>query len=278
MAEYLTFITWDVDPDMFVIPFLNHPVRWYGLCWAVALLISQQIMYFIYQREGRSAKEVDTMTLYIVLGTLLGARLGHVLFYNPGHYLSNPVEILFVWEGGLASHGATIGIPLAAYFFSRKTKVDYLWVLDRLVIVSALCGIFIRFGNLMNSEIVGTPTDVSWAFVFTRIDDVPRHPAQLYESIYCLFIFIALFYTWHKYRGRFANGTLLGCFLIVLFTLRFVDEFFKVNQEAFEDNMMLNMGQLLSIPFVLCGIFILFYAKRRGKVGAEVGEVSAKTN
>lgn len=278
MTEYLMFITWDVDPDMFVIPFLNHPVRWYGLCWAVSLLISQQVMYFIYQREGRSAKEIDTMTLYIVLGTLLGARLGHVLFYNPGHYLSNPVEIFFVWEGGLASHGATIGIPLAAYFFSRKTKVDYLWVLDRLVIVSALCGIFIRFGNVMNSEIVGIPTDVPWAFVFTRIDDVPRHPAQLYESIYCLFLFIGLFYAWYKYRGRFANGTLLGWFLIVLFSLRFVDEFFKENQEAFEDNMVLNMGQLLSIPFVMCGIFLLFYAKRRGRVGAEDEEVSAKTN
>jgi phosphatidylglycerol---prolipoprotein diacylglyceryl transferase len=255
----LSYILWDVDPDIFVIPGLNHPVRWYGLLWATALLLSQQVMYFIYKKDGRSFKEVDTMTAYIVIGAVVGARLGHVLFYDPIYYFQHPVEILFIWQGGLASHGGTIAILIAAWLFANKTQVGYLWVLDRLIIVSALCGFFIRFGNLMNSETIGIPTDVPWAFVFTRVDMLPRHPSPLYESLFCLGLLITSFVLWYKYRSRLKNGLLLGWFLIALFGFRFVAEFFKISQEAFEDDMMLNMGQLLSIPFVVCGIVILIF-------------------
>ena len=173
----LTFIKWDIDPDLFLIPIVNHPVRWYGLCWAVGLLLSQYIMTFIYKNEGRTDKEMETMSIYIVAGTIIGARLGHVLFYEPMHFLNNPLKVFAIWEGGLASHGGTIGILIAAYLFARKTNVSYLWILDRLTIVAALTSCFIRVGNLMNSEMVGLPTNLPWGFIFTRVDEIPRHPA-----------------------------------------------------------------------------------------------------
>ncbi len=262
LFNLLSFIIWDVNPDMFVIPGLNHPVRWYGVSWAVGLILSQLMMSYVYKREGRTEGEVDTMTLYIVFGTLLGARLGHVLFYDPVHYVQNPLSILAVWEGGLASHGGGIGILVSAFLFARKTKVSYLWLLDRLSIVAALTGCFIRVGNLMNSEMVGTPTTLPWGFIFTRIDDVPRHPAQLYEALYCLVLFVGLFLAWYRYKDRIKTGMLVGWFLIILFSLRFVDEFLKIDQVEFEAGMVLNMGQLLSIPFILTGIVILMRAHK----------------
>lgn len=263
LYDLLSFITWDIDPDVFVIPYLNHPVRWYGLSWALGFIISQQIMYYIYRKEGRPEKEIDDLTIYLVVAVILGARLGHVLFYDPAHYLQHPWMILAVWEGGLASHGGGIGMLVASYLFARKTKVPYLWLTDRLVIVSAITGALIRLGNLMNSEMVGTPTDVPWAFIFTRIDNVPRHPAQLYETIYCLILFVVLLRLWQVQRDKFQNGFLTAWFLIILFTLRIADEFLKVNQSDFEDGMILNMGQLLSIPYVLIGIVILYINHRK---------------
>jgi len=263
MTVLFNYILWNVNPDIFTIPYLNHPVRWYGLAWAGGFLLSQQVMYFIYKKEGRSAKEVDDLTVYMLVATVVGARLGHVLFYDPVYYFSNPLRILAIWEGGLASHGATIGILTGLYLFARKTKVRYLWIVDRLVIVSALTGAFIRLGNLMNSEMIGIPTTMPWGFIFTRIDDLPRHPAQLYEALCCFAIFFTFFAIWYKQKNQTQDGFLFGLFLIVLFSLRFVDEFFKINQEEFEDNMILNMGQLLSIPFVLIGVGILIYSYRQ---------------
>lgn len=256
-VNILSYIIWDLNPDIFVIPGIDHPVRWYGVSWALGFLVSQQVMYYIYRREGRSSKEIDTLTIYMLIAALAGARLGHVLFYDPVDYLKEPLRIFAIWEGGLASHGGALGILIALYFFARKTNVGYLWIVDRLVIVSALTGSFIRFGNLMNSEIVGIPTTLPWGFIFTKIDNVPRHPAQLYEGIYCLFLFILLFTLWYKYKATMKNGFLFGWFLIILFTLRFVDEFFKINQVAFENDLVLNMGQILSIPFVITGMLIL---------------------
>ena len=182
-AAALSYITWNVNSDIFKIPFIDHPVRWYGLSWALGFLLSQQVMYYIYRREERTREEVDTLTIYMLIATVAGARLGHILFYDPIEFLKEPYRIFAIWEGGLASHGAAIGILTALYFFARKTKVNYLWIVDRLVIVSALSGGLVRLGNLMNSEMVGTPTTVPWAFVFTKIDDLQRHPAQLYEAI-----------------------------------------------------------------------------------------------
>jgi phosphatidylglycerol---prolipoprotein diacylglyceryl transferase len=263
--SFLSYIIWDVDPDVFVIPFLNHPVRWYGLSWAVGFILSQQVMYHIYKTEGRSRGEIDDLTIYMVIAALVGARLGHVLFYDPIGYFSEPWRILAVWEGGLASHGGAISVLIALYLFARKTQVRYLWLVDRLVIVSALTGMMIRLGNLMNSEVVGVPTDVPWAFIFTRIDNLPRHPAQLYEAINCFILFGLLFWFWHKHRQKMYDGLLSGLFLIILFTFRFIDEYLKVNQVDFEDNLFLNMGQILSIPFVLMGIGILIYGRRQSQ-------------
>jgi prolipoprotein diacylglyceryl transferase len=259
LLNVLTYITWDIDPDIFTIPFINHPVRWYGLLFAFAFVISQQIMYFIYKRDGRPATEVDTLTVYAVVATIVGARLGHVLFYDPIHYFQNPIKILMVWEGGLASHGGVIGILIAIYLFSRKTNANYLWVLDRVSIVASLTFCIIRLGNLMNSEMIGTPTNLPWAFIFTRMDDVPRHPAQLYEAIHYFIWFIVLFLVWYRLKDRMKIGLLFSWSLIILFSLRFVDEFFKLDQVDFEGSMILNMGQLLSIPFILTGVLLLIF-------------------
>ena len=267
--NFLSYIIWDVNPDMFVIPFIDHPVRWYGVSWALGFIISNQIMEFIYKKVGRSITEIDSLTMYMVISTIIGARLGHCLFYDPVYYFHNPLRLLAIWEGGLASHGAAIGIFIGTYLFARKTKVEYLWILDRLTIVVALTGCCIRLGNLMNSEMLGLPTDLPWAFIFTSKDNLPRHPAQLYEAIYCLILFLALFWVWNKYRTRIKNGSMFGWFLIILFSLRFIDEFFKISQEAFEDDMVLNMGQILSIPLLLAGIIILVMNSRKSNPVSE---------
>ena len=260
---FLLYVIWHPDPRVF--PPLEVP-RWYGVLFATGLLISYQIMLYIYKKEEVPRKEVDTLAAYIIIATLIGARLGHILFYEPLYYLKHPIEILpirmepefqFVGLAGLASHGGAIGILIALYLYSKKKKVPYLWVLDRVVIVVALTGCFIRLGNLMNSEIIGIPTTVAWAFIFKQVDDIPRHPAQLYEAIYCLLLFFLLFYLWKTKRQKMPEGSFTGLFLTILFSLRFVDEFFKINQVSFEDHLPLNMGQILSIPFVMIGILLL---------------------
>jgi prolipoprotein diacylglyceryl transferase len=266
--ENLLAIVWDVDPEAFRIPFIDWPVRWYGILFVLGLLVSQYIMFYIFEKEGKTKKNVEDLTIYVVIGTIVGARLGHVLFYDAMDYLKNPIDILKVWEGGLASHGGAIGILIAIYLFCRKYKFNYLWVLDRIVIVVCFTGACIRTGNLMNSEIIGTVTDVPWAFQFVRaypqslaLD--PRHPAQLYEAIYCLLLMGLLWYLWSKKRQKLNNGFIFGVFLVILWTLRFIDEFFKVNQVAFEDSMKFNMGQLLSIPFVIAGFYLIWRAKSK---------------
>jgi len=264
----LTYIIWDIDPDIFIIPVIDHPLRWYGLLFALAFIIGQQIMYFIYKREGRPIAEIDTLTVYGVVATIVGARLGHVLFYDPEYYFHNPLKILMTWEGGLASHGGVIGVLIALYIFARKKEVSYLWVLDRISIVAALIFSMIRLGNLMNSEMIGIPTHVPWAFIFTREDTLPRHPAQLYEAIHYFLSFLILFWIWFKQKDYMKNGFLFGWALVIMFSFRFVDEFFKINQEQFEDGMILNMGQLLSIPFILTGVVLLIFT--RGKKQATI--------
>ena len=272
LPTLLSYITWDINPDIFTIPFTNHPLRWYGVLFAVGFLLSQQVMYYIYTKEGRPKGEVDTLTIYMIVATIIGARLGHVLFYSPLYYLQHPWKIVMTWEGGLASHGGAIGILIAIWLFARKTKVPYLWLVDRIVIVVSLTGCMIRLGNLMNSEMIGLPTTMPWGFIFTSYDNIPRHPAQLYEAIYCFFLFILLFWIWYKRKDQMQNGFIFGWFLIILFGLRFVDEFFKIDQEAFEAGMLLNMGQILSIPFVLAGVVILV-RNRMMKTAIRAGKI-----
>ncbi|WP_210466266.1 prolipoprotein diacylglyceryl transferase [Rufibacter roseolus] len=265
----LNFITWDVSPDIFSLGPVT--VRWYGLLFAMAFVLTQPIEKYIYRKDGRTDEDVDILTMYMIIGTVIGARLGHCLFYDPVYYLSNPLEIFKIWEGGLASHGGTIGILLSLYLFCRKYKFDYLWVLDRIVIVTALGGACIRLGNLMNSEIIGRPSDVAWAFKFVRNNELfngvpayvdPRHPTQLYESLFCIFLFILLYTLWKRGAGQ-VRGLLFGLFVTLLFSFRFLVEFLKENQEEFENALPLNMGQWLSIPLVLVGIVVLFYAMKQ---------------
>src|SRR5690606_13629091 len=243
-------------------------IRRYGLMWAVGLILSQQVMYHIFEVEETPAKDVDTLTVYIIVATFLGARLGHFLFYDPSVFFTDPLSIILPPYAGLASHGAAIGILIGLYLFCRKLKYNYFWMVDRLVIVVCITGAFIRLGNLMNSEIIGIPTDVPWAFVFTFVDNVPRHPAQLYEAIYCFLLFGLLYYIWKNKRHQVSTGFIFGVFLVVLWSLRFVDEFFKEVQEPFEENLPINMGQILSIPFVIAGIIILMKTRKRRDLDA----------
>lgn len=252
----LAFIEWSVSPEIFHLGPIS--VRWYGLLFAMAFVAGYFIMTWVFKKENRPQTDLEQLSVYMIFGTVIGARLGHCLFYNPSYYLSNPIEIFKVWEGGLASHGAAIGIIFAIYLFSTKKKnYPMLWVLDRIVIVVALAGTFIRLGNLFNSEIIGIPTDVAWAFVFYAVDDLPRHPAQLYESIAYLIIFIVLWFVYYKGIEKNRSGLLFGLFLVLVFTFRFFVEFLKENQSGFEAGMALNMGQLLSIPFVIIGLFFI---------------------
>lgn len=255
----LNYITWDVSREIFSL----GPVvlRWYGLLFAAGFAIGYFIMQKIFRKEGVSEEVLDKLTMYMVVSTVLGARLGHCLFYEPEYYLSHPLEILMVWKGGLASHGAAIGILLGLYFFSKNvSKLPYLWILDRIVIVVALAGACIRFGNLFNSEIYGKVTDVPWAFRFVLSDGpnaLPRHPTQLYEAFFCIALFAFLLWYYYKHVTRMKDGIIFSFFLIFLFTFRFFVEFLKAEQVDFEKGMTLNMGQWLSIPFVLIGVFLL---------------------
>jgi prolipoprotein diacylglyceryl transferase len=224
----------------------------------------------IFKAEKRSEKALDTLTLYIILGTVLGARLGHCLFYGPWFdeelangaiiegYLSHPLNILKVYEGGLASHGGALGILTAMILYCRKEKESWIWLFDRLVVVVPLAAMCIRLGNLINSEIIGKVTDVPWAFIFVQEDNLPRHPAQLYEAIFCFFLFILMYWLWKNKRDKVGPGFMFGVLCVLLFTERFFDEFLKENQADFEGSMALNMGQWLSIPFVLIGAFMIW--------------------
>lgn len=250
-------INWNVSPDIFSIGPIT--IRWYGLLFAMSFIVGYQIMVIIFKRENKSEHDLNDLVWYMILGTVLGARLGHCLFYNPDYYLSHPLEILQIWKGGLASHGAGIGIITALILYTRKKKeISFLWIMDRVVITVALSGFFIRLGNLFNSEIIGKPTNGNWGFIFVSVDNIPRHPAQLYEAIAYLLIFIFLLSFYFRVKGKFKNGLLFGLFLVSIFGFRFFVEFLKENQSIFEQNLFLNMGQLLSIPFVILGIYFLF--------------------
>lgn len=254
-----------MSPDIVTIgPFT---IRWYGLLFALSFVVGFQIMTVFFRKEKRNENDLNDLIWYMILGTVLGARLGHCFFYNPIYYLSHPLEIIMVWKGGLASHGAAIGILTAIYLFiKRKKEYTFLWVFDRIVITAALAGFFIRMGNLFNSEILGKQSDVPWAFIFASVDNVPRHPAQLYEAIAYLFVFGFLFWYYNRTKANFKSGMIFGLFLVCVFSFRFFVEFIKEDQTYFEQYMALNMGQILSIPFVLIGLFLIF---RKGKASTE---------
>lgn len=261
----LATITWSVSPE--IISFGPIHIRWYGLLFATSFIIGFKIMEWIYKKEKKNLDDLNDLIWYMILGTVIGARLGHVLFYNPGFYLTHPIEILMVWKGGLASHGAAIGILTAIYLYSKKKKdQSFLYVMDRIVITVALAAFFIRTGNLFNSEIIGKPTDLPWGFIFTSVDNIPRHPTQLYEAFSYLASFFVLFSIYKRRDGKFKDGLLFGIFLIWIFGFRIFVEYFKENQSAFEQGMILNMGQILSIPLVIFGLYLLFRKPKESPV------------
>jgi prolipoprotein diacylglyceryl transferase len=261
---HFLIIPWDVNPEIFRIG--DVAVRWYGLLFASSFLLGYIIMNKIFRNENLSEAMLDRLTIYMAIGTIVGARLGHCLFYEPEYYLKNPLEILAIWHGGLASHGAAIGILIAMWLFVRKEKKDYIWILDRIAIVVALAGFMIRMGNLMNSEIYGVETTVPWGFVFLRNNEIaPKHPTQIYEGLAYLAIFILLYRIYWAQKGHHRQGLLISLILILIFTARFLIEFVKEDQVAFEAHMKLNMGQLLSIPFIIIGIVGLVWSIRANK-------------
>ena len=253
----IAYIQWDVSPEIFSLGPLT--IRWYGLLFASGFFIGYYLMQAIYKRENKPLANLDALLWYVLLGTVIGARLGHCLFYEPEYYLSNPVEILKIWEGGLASHGGTAGVFLALWLYSRRRPQEpFGWLADRLAIPTALTATFIRLGNLFNSEIYGKITTLPWAFIFERVDPHPRHPTQLYEaSVYFVLFLLLLYLYWRRFTFYEKPYRPLGLFLSWVFGWRILIEFVKEPQAPFETALPLNMGQLLSIPLVALGLYLL---------------------
>lgn len=262
-------IYWDIDPVIVWITD-SFPLKYYGLLFVTGLFLGYFIVKKIYKKEKIPVENLDSLLTYIVIGTLIGARLGHCLFYQPDYFLSHPIEMFlpiqkiegsykFIGYQGLASHGGAIGVLIAIIIYSKKYKIKLLWILDKVAIGIPVAGAFIRFGNFMNSEIYGKPTNGNWGVVFVKDDMIPRHPTQLYEAFSYLFIFLILYLLYNTKIIKTKNGQIFGVFLILLFLTRFIIEFFKENQVAFENQMALNMGQILSIPFILAGIILIIW-------------------
>jgi len=254
-------IVWNIDPEIFSLgPF--H-FRWYGLFFSLGFLLGYEIMARIYRREGRNLENLSDLLLYLILGTVIGARLGHVLLYQPDYYLAHPWEIPMIWEGGLASHGGFAGVMIALYLYLKKHReMSFIELADRLAIPCLLAATMIRIGNFFNSEILGTPSNLPWAVVFARVDPIPRHPAMLYEALAYFLVFCALYVAYWKTTIIQYPGRVLGISLATCFLARFLIEFVKENQVPFENEMLFNMGQLLSIPFILAGLYLI-YASRK---------------
>ncbi len=270
MLQLLSYIHWDIDPVLLQLgPF---PIRYYSLFFVLGIGCAYSVMKKLYVGKTLTQHQLDSLSVYIVLGTLIGARLGHCLFYEPNYYLSHPSEIVlpihlsddgslrFTGYQGLASHGGAIGILLAMFFYARRFHFSFFSVADKVAMVVPIAGAFIRIGNFFNSEIVGKQSRLPWSIVFEKVDYMPRHPTQLYESACYIGIFVFL---WVKFRkgNMERSGYVLGWFLVLTFFVRFVIEFVKAPQENFEQNMFLNMGQLLSIPFILTGLILIYYCR-----------------
>lgn len=263
MINIINFIHWNVNPEIFSLGPLS--VRWYGLLFASGFLIGYYIGEKMLRSENVKQEWIDSAFFYIIIATVVGARLGHVFFYGWDYYSQNLSEIFKVWHGGLSSHGGTLGIIVAIYVYSKRvSKRPMLWILDRIVVPTALVAAFIRFGNLMNSEIYGLETTLPWGFIFERNGEtVPKHPTQLYEALSYLTAFVVVTYMYWKTKAKYKEGLIFGIFFMFIFGSRFFIEFIKEDQEAFEAGMMLNMGQWLSIPFVIGGLYLAIRAMKR---------------
>ncbi len=291
MELILNFVKWNPDPVIFEIA--GRGIRWYGLLLAVGFLLSYLTISRFLKKEEWTQQKIDKLAIYTIVSVVIGLRLGHCLFYDPVYYLSHPVEILKVWEGGLASHGGAVGILIGLALFARKYKYSFLHLVDRVAAVVLLAGSFVRMGNLMNSEIYGLSTKMPWGFKFLRVrEDIQtaidnagancegvnfdlnclvdfwpaRHPTQFYEAIFYFIAFFALLWLFKKFKSKWNDGVFLGIFLNVVFIFRFVIEFTKESQIEFDGwSFPLDMGQVLSIPFVILGFWLIF-RKRKLKV------------
>ena len=274
-------IVWDFNPVLVSIG--GFEIRYYSIMWAAELLVGGWIFSYFCKKEGRPQSLSDSAFLYIALGTMIGARVGHCLFYEPEYYLLKPWAIITeIRNGGLASHGATIGIITAIWLCSRKNRVPVMWMTDRLGVIAPISGALIRFGNLFNSEIIGHQTDVPWGFKFMRLyrglpaEQVPAcHPTQLYEALCYIATFLVLWWMYHKTDAPRRRGLMFGVALIGIFLTRFFIEFVKINQVAFEEGMSLNMGQWLSLPFVALGVLSVWYALSRPPVADDKKSVKS---
>ncbi len=263
------FIHWNMDPELFRIG--NFAVRWYGLLFVSGFILGYWMMAKFFEREGVNKDILDPLLYTLLIGTLVGARLGHCIFYQPDYYFGSWKgfwEIFLVWKGGLASHGGTLMLLLCLWWFAvrygRKNHIDYLWICDHLVIPVAFAATFIRLGNLFNSEIYGDVTSLPWGFVFEqRGETEPKHPTQIYEALSYFLLGLLLLWLYWKKLDKMYRGSFLGIFMILCFGMRFLIEFIKEPQVEFEKSMTLDMGQWLSIPFVLFGVGILVYAWRK---------------
>jgi prolipoprotein diacylglyceryl transferase len=271
----LSYITWSVDPTAFTIPLIDREIRWYAFAFIIGLFfLGPWIVQKIWKNEKLPQQWYESLFYYVLFATVIGARLGHVLFYNPGYYFSHPVEIIKVWEGGLASHGGTLGIIIAIWIYSKKvTHKSMLWTFDRLVVPVGFVAALIRMGNLMNHEIYGHSTGVPWAFRFIEnlpawthghpaVYSPPSHPTQIYEAFFYILTSVICLWMYWKRKDYKYEGLIFGVFLIGIFLSRFFVEFFKNPQEDFEAGMILNMGQVLSIPFVLAGAWLVWKGMR----------------
>ena len=282
MIDHLLYILWNPDLEIFRIG--NFAIRWYSTCWLIGLALAYFIVKWLYKDQKVKDAYFDPLFIYCFLGILIGARLGHCLFYQPEYFLSSWTHVVemflpihqmadgswkFTGYEGLASHGGTIGLMVALYLYYRKTGMNLWHVLDDIAIATPITACFIRLGNLMNSEIIGTPTNVPWAFIFERVDMTPRHPGQLYEAIAYFFFFFVMLHFYKRTSNEVGTGFYFGLCLTLIFTFRFFIEYTKDIQVDFESGMIFNMGQLLSIPFIILGIACMRGGKWMKKLGAK---------
>lgn len=282
MIDHLLYILWNPDLEIFRIG--NFAIRWYSTCWLIGLVLAYFIVKWLYKDQKVKDAYFDPLFIYCFLGILIGARLGHCLFYQPEYFLSSWTHVVemflpihqmadgswkFTGYEGLASHGGTIGLMVALYLYYRKTGMNLWHVLDDIAIATPITACFIRLGNLMNSEIIGTPTNVPWAFIFERVDMTPRHPGQLYEAIAYFVFFFVMLHFYKRTSKKVGTGFYFGLCLTLIFTFRFFIEYTKDIQVDFESGMIFNMGQLLSIPFIILGIACMRGGKWMKKLGAK---------
>lgn len=265
-------IIWDPNIVLFDLGFLS--IRWYSVCWIIAFALSYVVMRRIFKKEGIKEEKLVSLTMYVFFGTFIGARLAHCLFYDPQYFLAHPLEIIipvsknpvtgklvFTGYAGLASHGGAVGILIALWLFARKYKMGLMDLTDKLGVVAPLAGAFIRIGNFINSEIIGKATDMPWGVIFSRVDSAPRHPSQLYEALCYLAIFALVYWLYTKYRGKYKPGFILGVSITGIFFARFLLEYTKEVQVGFEETLRntigMDMGQLLSLPFIIAGVILI---------------------